>query len=161
RHERGLVRVWERSSGRLLREFGRKKVEEYRGTGFCALSPDGALVAVGGSTGTGLWRVADGKRLRGLGPQPAAAAFSPAGRLLARAADAIRFWDVATGKQFLRTGGGCGRIGVLAFSRDGRMLACGGEDDATRLWEVASGEQRRRLPGHGRGFWGVRALAFA
>jgi WD40 repeat protein len=55
------------------------------------------------------------------------------------------------------------RIGAIAFSPDGKLLASagseeGGRDHTVRLWAVATGEERRRLEGHQSG---VDCLAFA
>src|SRR5262249_51890187 len=41
---------------------------------------------------------------------------------------------------------------AVAFSPDGRILACGSDRGAIRLWDVATGRERQRLAGHrGRG----------
>jgi len=51
-----------------------------------------------------------------------------------------------------------GAVRTVAFSRDGRTVATGGNDTVVRLWDAASGEERRSLQGHAG--W-ISAVAFA
>ena len=67
-----------------------------------AYSPDGKVLATGGSRDVQLWDVRTGKELRRLARQPDLArrvAFSPDGKLLASAGSdpVVRLWDPATG----------------------------------------------------------------
>jgi hypothetical protein len=89
--------------------------------------------------GTAL-RFSTGKRVN-------CAAFSPDGGLLATGGEdsAIRFWDVATGKE-VRTLPGRG-VHSLAFSADGTRLASAGEGGTVRLWDVRTGKQLRKWKG--------------
>jgi WD40 repeat protein len=72
--------------------------------------------------------------------------------------DAIRVWDLATGKQ-VRTFGDGQSGWALAVSRDGRRLLCSGPDRVVRLWDLASGKELRQLPGHTNEVWGAAFLA--
>src|SRR5262249_28106801 len=100
----------------------------------------------------------------------AALALSPDGRTLAVApsssdfgrpappAVGIRLYEVATGKLRGRLEDIPARVAALAFSPDGRVLACGGQAGVIRLWDVSTGEQVPRLAGH----WGaVESLRFS
>src|SRR5262249_24594477 len=49
----------------------------------------------------------------------------------------VRIWDAATGKEGWKEGLPAGTR-ALAVSRDGRLLATGGDDRVVRLWEAAS-----------------------
>lgn len=79
-----------------------------------AASPDGRLVASGGTGYVCLWRL-------------------PEGELLWRHRER---WP---GRGF---GGHAGKVNCLAFSRDGTMLASGGDDWTARLWRVSDGHHR-------------------
>jgi dipeptidyl aminopeptidase/acylaminoacyl peptidase len=129
-----------------------------------------------------LFEVPSGKEVRQISipsrVDTAALAFSPDGRTLAfwqmvpRKPDpqgnpvppdqVLTLWEIATGAERARftqeqTGPGEWR-GCLAFSPDGRTLACSGADHAVHLWDVATGTERHRLDGHrGR----VTAVAFS
>jgi WD40 repeat protein/predicted Ser/Thr protein kinase/tetratricopeptide (TPR) repeat protein len=102
-----------------------------------ALSPDGKTLATGGFEGD---ENSD---------QPAV----------------VRLWDADTGApratlrghQSADTRPGLWGVLSLAFSRDGKLLASGGQDGVIKLWDVASGTERATLRGH-KG--GVNSLAF-
>jgi WD40 repeat protein len=49
----------------------------------------------------------------------------------------VRLRDVATGRQIGPVTGHPGRVLAVAFGRDGRTLASGGDDGLVRLWNVA------------------------
>ena len=40
------------------------------------------------------------------------------------------------------------RVESVAFSRDGKTLASGSEDNTIKLWDVSSGTELRTLTGH-------------
>ncbi len=82
--------------------------------------------------------------------------FSPDGKLLASVGadyteSSVVLWDVATARQIRILGrqvmpGSAGttfRTG-LAFSADGRLLACCGADGFIRIWDVVTGAERNR-----------------
>src|SRR5262249_6432375 len=143
------------------------------------LSWDGGILAVRGGNfegGSGWVRVWDATRGKPLAQpeaapgQAAALALSPDGRTLAVAPSSRHFgppappavgillYEVATGKLRGRLKDLPTRVAALAFSPDGRILACGGQDGGIRLWDVSTGKQLPRLPGH----WGaVEALRFS
>jgi RNA polymerase sigma factor (sigma-70 family) len=81
----------------------------------------------------------------------ACTAFAPDGKLLASggADRAVRFWEVATGKEIRRLDHE-GAVCSLAFSPGGQTLVSGDDQGTVRLWDVATGQARRRLKARGR-----------
>ncbi|HEX5272271.1 MAG TPA: WD40 repeat domain-containing protein, partial [Gemmataceae bacterium] len=228
----GTVRAWDVATGRQLRRFAGDGFGPW--PGLLACSPDAKLLAVRAlvgadapveviDTATGksagrvpvgalsvngaafradgrslvlrtsdgkarTWDVATNKEIRqiefadGAGPRPGApipvamaaprrapryaVAVSRDGRLIAFGGenDAIAVHDLATGAELCRLEKLSWRAagwdaGCLAFSPDGRALACGGgADGAVHVLEVATGKERRAFTGH-RG--GVVSLTFS
>jgi len=60
---------------------------------------------------------------------------------------AIRFWDVATGKQMRVLMGHDGEVRALAWSKDRKTLASGSSDKTIRLWDVTTGKITATLRG--------------
>ncbi|KAL2817194.1 quinon protein alcohol dehydrogenase-like superfamily [Aspergillus granulosus] len=86
-------------------------------------------------------------------------AFSPDSKSVAviavSPARTIRLHDTATGKAY-RTGVALqSPICSMAFSPDGRLLACGSLDKTVRLWDCTTGEARGTLKGHDRPVYSV------
>jgi hypothetical protein len=132
------LRVWEASTGRLVREFA----DDLHPSSL-AFSPDGALLA-GASLvhgGVRLWDVARGVALPAPPPFPAAqthhcVAFAPAGRFLIAGRDhgALSLWDLEAGGERLDLQWVDGCLLCLASSPDGRWLAVGDNTGTVRLW---------------------------
>jgi WD40 repeat protein len=129
-----------------------------------AYSPDGGTILTGAWDRTvRLWDAASGKERATLAVGTEAeedrAGFrvttvshltlSPDGKLLAvvRADDSVRFWDLPSGKEARSLRGCC-----VAFSPDGRLIACGDRGDLNggviRLYERETGRLVRELRGH-------------
>src|SRR5262249_14052249 len=129
------LRVWEASTGRLLRELPVAGLH-VRGAAF---SRDGQLAAVGGvtplegkkpTTGlVGILNVASGRVVRSFArgaerTDSVSLAFSPDGKMLASLGGGIvRLEEVATGAELLRHRFPADIRGEVCFSADGSLLA--------------------------------------
>jgi WD40 repeat protein len=110
-----------------------------------AFSPDSSLLATAHGGGTvHLWDVATGKPIREItagqcvatGSQ--AVAFSHDGKILATASAKLRLWKVDTGEEIVSLGPANESPFCVAFSPDGRFLACGTMSGSLRLWNAAT-----------------------
>ncbi len=121
-----------------------------------ASSPDGRLIAVGGSClapgpTLALFDASTGKvvrRLPGHAHVVRAVAFSPDGKLLASGGGdgQLAVWDVARGEQLHRVEG----LGsdAIAFLADGKTLAADAAGAAIRLLDATTGKPGLLLKGH-------------
>jgi WD40 repeat protein len=135
------IQMWDVQTGRLIRTLLGSDADPPRRAIF---SPNGArLAAVGTGGGVQLWDVASGLELREASrvqeqEGPVTIAFAPDGRHFAVTGDrgAIRLWDAdSSGRQRLLADLGNRARGVyaLAFSSDGKLLACGVDGDIRLL----------------------------
>jgi WD40 repeat protein/serine/threonine protein kinase len=161
----GEIRLWDTATGKELSSHN-LPIKLSR----AAVSPDGKVVA--GSLDTDvvrLWDVASGKEKVALMGDPTvqALAFSPDGKVLATGTPpgTVRLWDAATGKAFVRLepartdrndpGGlragnlfaawGVGTDQSIAFSPDGRRLACATGEKIISVWDIESGKEVQSL----------------
>jgi WD40 repeat protein len=140
----------------LVQVLGEHRGRHWGESVCAAFSPDGKLIASGGTDAIRLW---DAETLRergvitGFVGYPGSVAFSPDGRfLLSGGTDRLlHLWDLATGKELKRLVGHSAPIyrGVT-FSADGRRALSGGwdGDNSVRLWDLETGKELRRLTGH-------------
>ncbi len=166
-----VVTLWERSTGRELRQF-KPLSSRFLGSTprfffttfglalpFVVFSPDGKkLASVSEINTVHLWDTQTGKELRrwnDCSAPPGVLAFSRDGRFLAAGGggypgvqlrpvhhtDDIPLWDVETGRLLHRFKGHDDMVGGLAFSPDSCLLASASKDGTLRLWEVATGEE--------------------
>jgi len=121
-----------------------------------ACSPDGGLVATGGSQ-VHLWNARSGERIGALEGGTGLVVFSHDGKALATCSggNSVVLWEVGTRKQrrrFLGLGGSRTSlvrpvfqypVSCMAFSPDDRLFATGGGDTMVTVWDVTG----RMLPG--------------
>ena len=137
------ITVWDVASGAQILGMG-----DITNQGSClALSPDGTLLASGGSFDQPiiLWEAATGRQLRTFAGHTGGVnslVFSPDGRLLASSAGdvTIKLWDVSSGKALQTLVGHTKPATDLAFSPDGATLVSASGDGTTRFWILSSGK---------------------
>jgi WD40 repeat protein len=133
------------------------KMEHPREINAVAVSPDGKLIASGGTGSDGgvikLWNSATRQEiamLTGHGGTVQAVAFSKDGRLLASGEmySIVKIWDVASKKELATLKGHTGGVNGVAFSPDGKTVASASTDQKIILWDSGSGAARSTLSGH-------------
>ena len=67
------------------------------------------------------------------------------------AEEAIRLWDLATGKTVRTFDGHTSHVRSLSLSSDGRLVLSGSDDKSLRLWDLATGTCVKRFEGHTEG----------
>ena len=133
------IKLWDASSGRLLRLF----TGHSSWVDTLAFSPDGSQIVSGSvDNSVKLWDAATGKLLRDLRGHEnwvRSVAFSPDGRkILSASTDrTARLWDTATGKLLGTFRDDYFTNSSVAFSPDGRMFLLGG--DTVTLWDSTTG----------------------
>jgi RNA polymerase sigma factor (sigma-70 family) len=124
-----------------LRDAGAWRAHDRDGVRALAMSPDGALLASGGSDGTvRVWSWSQRRQLaRAEGTTAVnAVAFSPTGDLLASTGfdGAVRLWSAKGALLAQLVAGATMAQWALAFSPDGMRLAAAGDDSRLRIWDV-------------------------
>jgi WD40 repeat protein len=166
----GALISWNFSSGRP----GPTIAAHDKSVSAISVSPDGTLLASASWDQTiRLWNLANGqpgKVLTGHTANIYTVAFSPNGRMLASGSLdlTVRLWDVSTGQELRRIDlgklgpflipGSNDEISAVAFSPNGKILACSDQRATIKLFEVATGEELRTLEGHTQD---VESLAFS
>ena len=150
-----VIYAWEVRSGTLL-----ATLRGHRNTVHAlAITPDGRTLVSGAADQTlRLWSLAASTSSNVLsldrsdepptrwesygihpGPEVMAVAASPDGHLVASAHrdSAIRLWSLPSGHELTRLPSPAATTYAVVFSRDGRYLYSGGDDDAIHRWDLA------------------------
>jgi hypothetical protein len=112
-------------------------------------SPDGLLLAGAQWEDVTLWDVASGNArstLKGHTGDVVSIAFAAGGKLLATCSHkdgTIKLWDLPKGKVRLTLKHP--QCNNIALSKDGKLLASGGNDSTLKLWDAASGKELKAL----------------
>ncbi len=112
-------------------------------------SPDGTKLAVASTIGIWVYNTQTGAELdlyTGHTSEVVSVVFSPDGKTIASAGDAIRLWDVDTGQHIRTLSEHRHWPKSVSFSPDGKTIASAG--DAIRLWDVGTGQHLRILSEH-------------
>jgi WD40 repeat protein len=149
-----VIRLWDADTGRQVQRL--LDDAHYGGIELLAFGPDGkTLFSAAGGRGPVLWDLQTGKPNRrfdaGENVWTRALTFSRDGKLLASRDEAIRVWDVASGKPTLRLPGGTGQ---LAFAPDASTLYAA-SGPTVRVWQVATGKELFPRWGHDSGLASV------
>jgi len=154
----GGVHLWDRATGRHLRELRTPG----QGAGALTLSRNSRWLATSSGGRVHVWDFHTGNEIgadEGHQGYVARIAVSPTG-VIATAGDdhTVRVWDPASGLQRLLLRHGYW-VRALAVSPDARQIATSSLDDTVRVWELSTGAEIYRLAGHGKQ-GGRRALRF-
>jgi RNA polymerase sigma factor (sigma-70 family) len=145
----GNVSLWETATGRRLRRLKPPREEAFT----VALAPDADYLAAGAGETVLLWDLKSGKLLhtfrdRTLNMPTYLLAFSPDGKTLAAGdhqIQAIRLWDVASGRERSATAPGTTRVEGVAFGPGGKTVVSSGAADPVCLWDATTGKLLRRF----------------
>jgi WD40 repeat protein len=126
-------------------------------------SSDGRILAVGTQAAAlQVWDLATSVQVRaekGVANGVQAVALAPGGKAVAAGGfdKKVRVFPLPSGDSRVLEGLN-GRVGQLAWSPDGALLAAAGNEDRVLVWDAATGTLRRELKGH-QGF--IVALAWS
>lgn len=115
------IRMWDVMTGEEMRRF-----EGHLDTvGAVAFSPDGSIIVSG-----------EGHRVIGQG------------RSWSGGDNAVRLWEVSTGREVRRLEGLRGSVYSVSFSPDGRFIVSGSADKSVVLWDNITGREIQQFAGH-------------
>jgi WD40 repeat protein len=173
------LRLWDTATGRHLRDLApihtssdtfvplkpsKVRIHSMGTVNALAFSPDGVLVAAGGSEGrVALWRKETGGLIFSAVVHKGeilAVAFGPDSKTLVSAGEdgVVRLWDTSIPRPVRSFKGHQGAVRAVAFSPDGKILATGGDDRLVQLWDPATG---KALANHKTHTDAVTSLAFS
>lgn len=158
------TRLWQVATGQLMLDPDNRYINDNAEVTF---SPDGTYLAYSDDDQIPvLIRVATGRHFSTFERSPNAGglrslAFSPDGRVLAGGSgvwegsgagdpemgNSVQAWDVVTGKLIFGVQDHGLRVGGIAFSPNGKVIASGSDDGTIRLRDPQTGQPRLTLPG--------------
>ncbi|MBV9211667.1 MAG: caspase family protein [Acidobacteria bacterium] len=149
------VVLWNARTGEKLDTLEHFATAEMKSVAF---SPDGKLLATGGTDFWYLWDVEKRERLFRGKSVPYGLAFSPDGKTIATSNMEmnIEVWNVSDGKEALHIDVKNNIIEGIVFSPDGKLLIGGGYqvskgtsglDASFRIWDAATGAERQLKSG--------------
>ncbi|HEY7425531.1 MAG TPA: WD40 repeat domain-containing protein [Gemmataceae bacterium] len=136
----GAVRLWDRSSGGLVKEMKGEVSRRDHTLSLIALAGDGRSVALFDGQVHIREIASGGERLQI--SCSGAVAYSPDSRFLACGQEdgGIIVFGTATGKPLARWQGRQGLVHVLAFNHDSHLMASGGHNGTILVWKLPDGE---------------------
>jgi WD40 repeat protein len=146
--ERGVVKLWDVCSGKLVTELKGDNGPVHA----VAFSSNGKTLATSCYDGTvKLWDLTTNKERATLGKAKRVVhslAFSPDDKIVASGdGKLVNLWNAAQGDALATLKGHDGDVNSLAFTADGKILASGSSDGAVRLWDVAKRKHLATLGG--------------
>jgi WD40 repeat protein len=147
----GTAGFWDTATGKQVHVLDGNAFGLIRDANNGAVSPDGALVAIGYTNGSVKLVAADsGSVVFTLAAHVApslALRFSPDGRQLGTSGSdrLVKVWDVATGQELLTLSGHTQPVTNVRFSGDGRRISSMSPDGEARIWDLSSGELIRSI----------------
>lgn len=145
----GSVKIWSLESGKLLHTLKGHTSDVYT----VAFSSDDKILASGSNDNSGrLWDVVSGQLLHTLAGHTDSIdviTFNPVdgGTIATSSFDStVKLWS-SDGKLLNTFQGDAGKVGGLAFSPDGNLLASAHEDNVIKLWNPHSGKLQYTLTG--------------
>jgi WD40 repeat protein len=162
------VKVWELSSGRLIRSLEGHTAAVTS----VAITSNGRQVVSGAEDQTvKVWELGTGRLVRSLeghtGPVWSVAvtpdgAASPEGsegsnrQIVSGANDqTVKVWELDTGRLVRSLAGHAGSVRSVAVTPDGHQVVSGAGDRTVKTWELGSGRTARSLEGHTDWVWSV------
>ncbi len=143
----GVIRVWERSTGQLVRQLtGHSDT-----ISALTFSPDGShVVSTSQDRLASVWHFQTGQPVVAFDHHHRSlncVVVHPGGDLvMTGAADhRIKLWELHTGRLIHELKGHAGPVRSLALTSDAQLLASGSEDASIRLWNVATGQPHRSI----------------
>lgn len=137
--EERKVRIWDASTGKAIGIYQDNQCVEPSLANVLAWSPDGRYLAIGGHGRIFSWDTYTNvltEKVRRRAYEYNSLSWSPDGLNLAAACNQkIMIWRALTGKKMDAYHGDC-QMNVVAWSPNGKYLACGGEDRAVHVWDV-------------------------
>ena len=150
-----VIIVWNVETGQIINSAGGNSDAVYS----MAISPDGRILATGGSKNIKLWSLVTGGQIAALeGDFPGtiqSIAFSPSGKFLAsgNTGGKMALWNVENKRLLKASKEHTGEIRTIEFSPDGRFILSGSRDGMMKLWDLEKDNNTATLTSLGEDDW--------